>query len=68
MGVYGPEGQWLIEGTGIQPDEIVDNAPHATFGGKDAQLEAAVRHLQDLIAKDPRPVPQAPERPDKTIK
>ncbi|QJE95594.1 S41 family peptidase [Luteolibacter luteus] len=66
MGVYGPEGQWLIEGTGIEPDEIVDNTPRETFQGKDAQLEAAVKHLQDLIAKDPRPVPQPPARPDKT--
>ncbi len=66
IGVYGPEGQWLIEGTGIEPDEVVDNEPHATFQGKDAQLEAAIRHLQDLIAKDPRPVPQPPARPDKT--
>jgi tricorn protease len=68
MGVYGPEGQWLIEGTGIEPDEIVDNAPHATFQGKDAQLEAAVKHLQDLIAKDPRPVPMPPEHPNKRTK
>ncbi len=66
MGVYSPEGEWLIEGTGIEPDVTVDNAPHATFGGKDAQLEAAVKHLQEMIAKDPRPVPQPPPRPDKT--
>jgi len=68
MGVYGPEGQWLIEGTGIEPDEVVDNEPHATFLGKDAQLEAAVKHLQDLIAKDPRPVPQPPPKPNKAVK
>jgi tricorn protease len=66
FGVYGPEGEWLIEGTGIVPDVIVDNTPHITFQGKDAQLEAAVKHLQDLIAKDPRPVPQPPPRPDKS--
>ncbi|MCW1887341.1 S41 family peptidase [Luteolibacter flavescens] len=66
IGVYSPEGEWLIEGTGIEPDETVDNLPHATFGGADAQLEAAVKHLQDLIEKDPRPVPQPPARPDKT--
>ncbi|WP_052573755.1 S41 family peptidase [Haloferula sp. BvORR071] len=65
FGVYGPEGQWLIEGTGVEPDEVVDNAPHQTFLGKDAQLEAGVKHLQDLIAKDPRPVPQPPPRPNK---
>lgn len=67
-GVYGPEGDWLIEGHGVDPDMIVDNLPHATFAGKDAQLEAAVRYLQELIAKDPRPVPSAPKHPDKSFK
>ncbi len=68
FGVYGPEGTWLIEGTGVEPDEVVDNAPHQTFLGKDAQLEAAVKHLQGLIEKDPRPVPQPPPRPNKSGK
>jgi tricorn protease len=63
IGVYSPEGEWLIEGTGITPDITVDNEPHTTFQGGDAQLDAAVKHLQDLIAKDPRPVPQPPPRP-----
>jgi tricorn protease len=67
-GVYGPEGAWLIEGHGVDPDFVVDNLPHATFDGSDAQLEAAVKHLQDLIAKDPRPVPPAPKYPDKSFK
>ncbi len=65
IGVYGPEGEWLIEGTGIEPDIVVDNTPHATFHGRDAQLEAAVKHLQELIVQDPRPVPQPPPRPVK---
>ena len=28
-GVYGPEGAWLIEGHGVDPDIVVDNLPHA---------------------------------------
>lgn len=68
MGVYGPEGQWLIEGHGVDPDIVTDNLPHSTFLGQDAQLETAVRHLQELIAKDPRPVPAVPPRPDKSFK
>jgi tricorn protease len=67
IGVYGPEGQWLIEGHGVDPDLVVDNLPHETFQGRDAQIEAAVKHLQDLIAKDPRPVPPAPKYPDKSF-
>lgn len=64
-GVYGPEGEWLIEGRGVEPDIVVDNLPHAAFNGKDAQLEAAIEHLRALIAKDPREVPPHPPYPDK---
>ncbi len=62
-GVYGPEGEWLIEGWGVVPDEVVDNLPHATFNGEDAQLEAAIRHLQALIEADPRTMPEPPAYP-----
>jgi len=67
-GVYGPEGEWLIEGHGVEPDIVVDNLPHATFKGKDAQLEAAIKHLQELIKEDPRTVPPPPKHPDKSFK
>ena len=67
-GVYGPEGKWLIEGHGVDPDMVVDNLPHATFGGQDAQLEAAVRHLLHRIEEDPRPVPPPPAYPDKSFR
>jgi tricorn protease len=66
-GVYGPEGQWLIEGHGVDPDIIVDNLPHATYGGSDAQLQAAIDLLQEEIRKDPRPVPKAPPYPNKAV-
>jgi tricorn protease len=67
IGVFGPEGQWLIEGHGVDPDIVVDNLPHATYGGADAQLKAAIDLLQDEIRKDPRPVPKAPPYPDKAF-
>ena len=65
-GVYGPERQWLIEGHGVDPDIVVDNLPHATFGGKDAQLEAAIQHLQELIREKPLETPRPPAYPDKS--
>ena len=64
-GVYGPEGQWLIEGHGVDPDIVVDNPPKATFEGKDAQLEAAIKHLQELIKTKPVPAPKTPPYPIK---
>ena len=67
-GVYGPEGKWLIEQEGVIPDIIVDNLPHATFNGQDAQLDAAIAYLQKKIAEDPRPVPKAPAYPKRGFK
>jgi tricorn protease len=65
FGVYGPEGQWLIEGHGVDPDSVVDNPPHATFGGEDAQLAAAIAYLQRQIREHPVPVPPPPAYPRK---
>ncbi|MCH1502380.1 MAG: S41 family peptidase, partial [Verrucomicrobiales bacterium] len=65
-GVYGPEGKWLIEQIGVIPDIEVDNLPHATFHGGDAQLEAAIDHLLNEIERDPREVPAPPKFPDRS--
>jgi tricorn protease len=62
-GVYGPERTWLIEQEGVIPDIVVDNLPHATFAGEDAQLDAALAWLERKIAEDPRPVPAPPPYP-----
>jgi len=67
-GVYGPEGKWLIEGHGVDPDIVVDNKPHATFLGQDAQLEKAVQVLQQEIKAQPVEVPSPPPHPDKSFK
>lgn len=64
-GVYGPEGQWLIEGHGVDPDIVVDNLPRATFDGKDDQLDRAVQYLQERIRAEPIkdvPVPAFPRK------
>jgi tricorn protease len=68
FGVYGPEGTWLIEGHGVDPDIVVDNLPHATFEGGDAQLDAAVKYLLEEIRTKPIPVPPPPGYPDKSLK
>ncbi len=66
-GFYGPEGEWIIEGQGHVPDMEVDNLPHETFNGKDAQLEAGIKYLLKRIEEDPREVPPVPEYPDKSF-
>jgi tricorn protease len=67
-GVYGPEGKWLIEGHGVDPDFVVDNLPFETYKGKDAQLEFAVDYLKKEIIAHPVEVPPAPVHPDKSFK
>lgn len=67
-GVYGPEGEWLIEGHGVEPDIIVDNLPHATFKGEDAQLRAAVDQLLKEIAEKKLDQPAIPKYPDKSYR
>ena len=67
LGVYGPERKWLIEGHGVDPDMVVDNLPHATFEGQDAQLDTAIRVLSDQIKEKPQPVPAPPAYPNKSL-
>jgi len=66
-GVYGPEGEWLIEQIGVVPDIEIDNLPHATFNGSDEQLDYAIRYLLEAIERDPREVPPAPPYPNKAF-
>jgi tricorn protease len=65
MGVFDSKGNWLIEGHGVEPDVVVDNLPHATFKGGDAQLEAAVKLLQKKIKEEPVVLPPVPAFPRK---
>jgi tricorn protease len=67
IGVYGPEGEWLIEGHGVEPDIVVDNLPHSTFNGEDAQLDAAIAHLHEQIRQRPVTVPPPPAYPNKSF-
>ena len=67
-GVFGSDRQWLIEGHGVDPDLVVDNLPHATFEGKDAQLEAAIEYLKTEIRNKPIEQPAPPKYPDKSFK
>ena len=51
-----------------QPDIVVDNLPHATFNGDDAQLDAAIEYLKEQIRLNPPQVPIVPAYPDKSLK
>lgn len=53
--VFAMDGRWVVEGRGVSPTIEVDNFPHETFNGKDAQLEAAIDYLKRKIEEEPIP-------------
>ncbi|MEE9443559.1 MAG: S41 family peptidase [candidate division Zixibacteria bacterium] len=67
-GVYNDDSEWVIEGHGFEPDIILDNPPHETFMGKDAQLEAAIEYLKEQIRQHPVEIPTPPPYPDKSFR
>jgi len=64
--IYSTNGQWTIEGHGVDPDiEVVDD-PAAMARGGDPQLERAVAEVLKQLRKHPRrevPRPPYPKRP-----
>ena len=66
IGVFGPEGDWIIEGKGVEPDLVVDNPPCATFRGADAQLDCAVQRLLRKMRDEPVCEPVVPPYPNKS--
>lgn len=53
FGQFDIDGRWLIEGHGVEPDVAVENLPIATGRGGDAQLDAALKLLDEALARDP---------------
>lgn len=63
FGQFDAQGRWLIEGHGVEPDVVVDNLPHASFSGSDAQLDAALQLLLARIDAQPFAPPTQPPAP-----
>jgi len=61
---YSTEGEWIIEGHGVDPDIEVDINPFEDYLGKDAQLEKAVEVLKEEL-KSYKPLPPTPAAPVK---
>jgi len=61
---YSTEGEWIIEGHGVEPDINIDINPFDDFLGKDAQLEKAVEVLLEEIKNYPE-LPGTPAAPIK---
>lgn len=59
MGQFDQQGRWLIEGRGVSPDIEVDNLPHATWRGEDAQLARGITELLQRLQAQPVVQPPA---------
>ena len=62
-GQLGLDGAWLVEGQGVNPDVEVDNPPHITFRGEDAQLTAAIHLLNEKLRAKPVVEPDGKKYP-----
>jgi len=65
-GLANKNGQWIIEGYGVDPDIEVDNDPVSLINGKDPQLERAIVEVMTKL-KQPVKLPGKPAPPIKTI-
>jgi tricorn protease len=61
--IYSPEGEWVVENVGVQPDIVVDLHPAEMARGHDAQLMRGVEELLKKIKEDPRQWPDHPPFP-----
>lgn len=66
---FTPEGKWLPDGYGFNPDHLVEEDPNAFVAGRDPQLDKAIELLKAEIAKDPpkRPGRQTPLSKEKAF-
>ncbi len=59
-GTYDPEGNWVMEGYGVDPDIEVLNDPTSMARGEDPQLARAISEILKMLEENP---PQRPEKP-----
>jgi tricorn protease len=65
FGLANKNGEWIIEGYGVDPDIEVDNDPQSVIAGKDPQLERAITEIMARL-KAPVKLPAKPVPPVKT--
>jgi len=65
FGLANKNGEWIIEGYGVDPDIEVDNDPQSVIAGKDPQLQRAITEVMAKL-KQPVKLPPKPAPPVKT--
>ena len=62
--IYGLNGEWEVEGHGVDPDLEIELDPKAWRNGDDLQLERAVKVALEELEKHPLPTYKRPPYPD----
>ena len=65
FGIYSKEGQWIVEGHGVDPDIEVLDDPALLAQGKDPQLDRAIQEVEAALKRHPvvaTPKPAYPNR------
>ncbi len=64
---FGADGEWILEGKGMEPDIVVDNHPAKEYQGVDQQLNKAIEVILEKIKTNDKPkIPEVPSYPDKS--
>ena len=66
-GMWVPEGKWVIEGTGAEPDIVVEDDPTEVMAGRDPQLDRAIAYLKEELRAKPVVRPSPPPFPNKSL-
>lgn len=63
---YDLEGNWAIEGVGVEPDIRVENDPAKEYAGEDEQLNKAIevilKEMEDFPYEKLQPIPPYPDK------
>ncbi len=65
-GMYDTEGNWVVEGYGVDPDIEVLNDPVSMERGEDPQLERGIEEVLRMLEANPPDRPEKPPYPDRS--
>ena len=66
FGIYDTNGNWIIEGYGVDPDIPVVDDPGEMARGHDPQLERAVAEVMRRLKTHPPVEPKKPRYPNRS--
>ncbi len=63
FGTNAVNGDWVVEGHGVDPDIVVENDPKSVLAGHDPQLERGVEEVLKAMREHPMKLPARPADP-----